>query len=130
MFETATVEQEIVDQIAAARLRLRFDKVALRVIDGLKAALAETVQEGQAVIFTLTAPIRLPAKTVAAIEDLVRGGLPGNEVRETIHGNQVQLRRLAGVPAGMPRVIGFVHNPESDPDLILALVEARLLRRG
>lgn len=123
----ATIEREIMERIAAAKLRLRFDKVALRLIDGLKAALAETVPEDQTVIFTLTAPVRLPAKTAAAIEDLVRNGLPDSEVRTTIHGNQAQLRRVAGVPAEMPRVVGFVHNPEADGSLILALAEARLL---
>lgn len=57
----------------------------------------------------------------------MRDGLPDSEVRNTNHGNHVQLHRVAGVPAGMPRVVGFVHNPESDASLILALAEARLL---
>lgn len=127
MTETAEVEQEITDRIAAAKLRLRFDKVALRLINGLKAVLAETVREDQAMIFTVTAPIKLPAKTAAAVEALVRDGLPAGEVHKMIHGNQIRLRRIAGVPAEMPRVVGFVHNPESNPDLILALAEARLL---
>jgi hypothetical protein len=62
----------------------------------------------------------------------VRGGLPDREVRNTIlrntiHGNQVRLRRIAGVAADMPRALGFVHNPESDAGLILTLAETRLL---
>jgi hypothetical protein len=62
----------------------------------------------------------------------VSGGLPDREVRNTIlrntiHGNQVRLRRIAGVAADMPRVLGFVHHPESDASVILALAEARLL---
>ena len=128
--ETATIEREITERIIATGLRLRFDKVVLRLIDGLKAALAEIVPEGQTVIFTLTAPIKFPAKTAAAIEGLVRDGLPDGEVRKAIHGNHVRLRRVAGVPAETPRVVGFVHNPESDAGLILALAEARLLGRG
>lgn len=130
MTETAEVERDITDGIAAAKLRLRFDKVALRLINGLKAGLAETVREDQAVIFTVTAPIKLPAKTAAAVEALVRDGLPAGEVHKTIHGNQIRLRLIEGVPAEMPRVVGFVHNPESHPDLILALAEARLLGRS
>jgi hypothetical protein len=65
----------------------------------LKAALAEIVSEDQTIIFALTAPIKFPAKTAAAIEGLVRDGLPDSEVRNTIHGNHVRLRRVAGVPA-------------------------------
>jgi hypothetical protein len=130
MTETASIEQEITERLVAARLRLRFDKVVLRLINSLKTTLAEIVPEDQTVIFTLTAPIKLPAKTAAAIEGLVRDGLPDSKVRNTIHGNHVRLRRVAGVPAEMPRVIGFVHNPESDASLILALAEARLLGRA
>jgi hypothetical protein len=120
------VEREIKERIVAAGLRLRFDKVVLRLIGSLKAALAEIVPEDQTVIFTLTAPIKLPAKTTTAIEGLVREGLPGSEVRIVVHGNHVRLRRVSGVPAEMPRVIGFVHNPESDASLILGFAEARL----
>jgi hypothetical protein len=127
--EPVMIEREIVERIAAAKLRLRFDKVVLRLIGGLKAALAEVVPEDQTVIFTLTAPIKLPAKTAAAIEELVRNGLHDSEVGTTLHGNQVRVRRVAGVPAEMPRVVGLVHNPESDASLILALAEARLLGR-
>ncbi|SRR5579883_3290399 len=123
------IEREIAERIAAAKLRLRFDKVVLRLIGSLKAGLSEVVPEGQAVIFTLTAPVKLPAKTAAAIEGLVRAGLPDSEVRTTIHGNQVRLHRVVGIAAEMPRVVGFVHNPESDAGLILALAEGRLLGR-
>lgn len=62
MTETATIEREITERIVAARLRLRFDKVVLRLIDSLKVALAEIVLEDQTVIFTLTAPIKRPRK--------------------------------------------------------------------
>jgi hypothetical protein len=58
-----TVEREIIARLGAAKLRLRFDKVALRLVGGLKAALASVVPEGETVAFTITAPIRLPAKT-------------------------------------------------------------------
>lgn len=94
------------------------------------ATLAEIVPEDQTAIFTLTAPIKLPAKTAAAIEDLVRDGLPDSEVRNTARGDHVRLRRVAGVPAEMPRAVGFVHDPESDASLILALAEARAARAG
>lgn len=119
------IEQEIAQRCAAAKLRLRFDRVVLRLVGDLKAALTEFMPEGEAVIFTVTAPIKLPAKTIAALETLLRGGFSGGEVQ----GNQISVRRVKGVPADRPRVLGFVHNPESDAEHILDLAEARLHER-
>jgi len=121
------IERDIAELAARASLHLRFDRVVLRVVGLLQTTLAEVVPEGQAVLFTVTAPIRRPAKTAAALESLVRRGLSGGEVRDTIHGNEVRLRRVTGVPAPKPRVLGFVHNPESDSGLLLDLAESRLL---
>jgi hypothetical protein len=129
MTVTAMIEREIAKKIAASGLRLRFDKVVLRVIGDLRASLVDIIPDNQTVIFSLTAPIKLPAKTTAAIDGLVRGGLPHGDVRDTIYGNHVRFRRVAGVPADMPRILGFVHNPESDAGLVLDLAEARLLGR-
>jgi hypothetical protein len=61
----STIEREIAERIAAANIRLRSDKSVLRLVNGLKAALGEVVPEGQAVIFTVTAPIKRRAKTAA-----------------------------------------------------------------
>lgn len=122
-----TVEREIVTRLGAAKLRLRFDKVALRVVGRLKAALASAVPEGQTVVFTISAPIRLPAKTAAALENMLRSDSPDAERREVIHDNEVRTRRVKGVPKHMPKMLGFVHNFESDAGAILALAEARLL---
>ena len=127
--EAAKVEREIIERIATAKLRLRFDRVVLRLVGGLKAALADIVPEDQVVILTITAPIRRATKTAAVLENLVRSGLPDDGISGTIHDNQIRLRRIAGVPAHTPRVLGFVHNPESDAGLILALAESRLLGR-
>jgi hypothetical protein len=121
------VEREIIARLRAAKLRLRFDKVALRLVEGLKAALASAVPQGQTVIFTITAPIRLPGKTAVALENMVRADAPDAERREIVHNNEVRTRRLTGVPKHMPKVLGLVHNAESDAGAILALVEARLL---
>ncbi len=125
----SAVERDITEHIIAANIRLRFDKSALRLIGGLKTALAEAVPEGQAVIFTVTAPVLRRAKTAAALEALVRAGLPTGEVRNTIEDNDVRLRLVADVRAHMPKVLGFVHNPESDAEIILALAVSKLLGR-
>ena len=120
------VEREIVARLRAAKLRLRFDRVALRVVGRLKAAFAN-FPEGQTVIFTISAPIRLPAKTAVALEEMLRSGSPGAQRRKTVHDNEVRTRRLTGVPKHMPKVLGFVHNVELDAGAILDLAEARLL---
>ena len=121
------VEREIIARLRVAKLRLRFDKVALRVVGGLKAALASVVPEGQTVVFTISAPIRLPGKTAAALENMLRSDSPDAGRREIVHDNEVRTRRVRGVPKHMPKVLGFVHNFESDAGAILALAEARLL---
>ena len=55
----------------AAKPRLRFDKVATRVIERLQANLGETVPAGTTVVLTVTAPIRLASKTIASLEDKI-----------------------------------------------------------
>jgi hypothetical protein len=101
--------------------------VALRLVDSLKAALASAVPEGETVVFTISAPIRLPAKTAVALDHLLRDGPTEGERREIVHGNVVRARRLKRVPKHMPKVLGFVYSVESDASAILALAEAHLL---
>ncbi len=124
--DAGAVERYIIARIRAAKLRLRFDKVASRLVGGLTAALASVVPEGQAVVFTISAPIRLPAQTAAALEKMLRDGSMDAERREVVHGNEVRIRWLKGVPKHRPKVLGFVHSVESDAGAILALAEARL----
>lgn len=127
--EQLMIEQEIYGKIKAARIRLRFDRVALRLVGGLQAALAAIVPGGEAVLFTLSAPIRHPAKTATDVEGLVRGLSAPGERRERVHGNDLRIRRLIGLPPHTPKVMGFVHHPGSDAGVILSIAEARL-RKG
>jgi len=117
-----------------AKPRLRFDKVALRFVKDLQAALHEAVPDGKAVILTITAPIRLPAKTAAALEERIRVGLARAskqlEVKGTIHGNQVQARLAKGISPQASKVIGFVHNPDADPEVLLRLTQSLLQHIG
>jgi hypothetical protein len=128
MTAPSAIEREIIERIVAAKIRLRFDKAVLRLVSGLKAALAEVIPEGQTLIFTVTAPIRRRAKMAAALEALVRAGLPNGDVRSTVEENDVRLRQVIDVPAHMPKVVGFVHTLESDAGFILALTESQLRR--
>ena len=123
-----------------AKPRLRFDKVATRVIKRLQAALGEIVPDGMTVLLTITAPIRLPSKTAATLEDKIRTllgrGLAGREEKETINGNRVRILFLRNDTVRAPKVIGFVHNAESDPRLLfnmtrelLELISGEVTRR-
>lgn len=108
-------------------LGLRFDRVALRLLSDLETAAEGLVPEGMTVIVTVTAPIWLPAKTIAALEtalgevfDAKTAKLP---LARKLHGNQVKIRSVMKTPAEAPRVIGFVHNPTIDPTELFALTE-------
>ncbi len=114
----------------SAKPHLRFDKVATTVIEHLQATLGQTVPAGMTVVVTITAPIRLPSKTAAALEDKIRTLLgrrsPSRGGRDTIHGNRVRIRLLRDGPERAPNVIGFVHNPDSDPLLLLNMTRELL----
>jgi hypothetical protein len=106
-----------------AKPRLRFDKVALRFIADLRSALREAVPVGKSLIVTVTAPIRLASKTAAALEDDVRARLARSprtlELAEAIHGNEIRARLVNGGSSRPADVVGFVHNPDSDPAVLL-----------
>lgn len=151
----ATIGPVVIARGDSAEPRLRFDKVALRLIARLQAALCAEVADGRAVIFTATAPIRLPSKTAAELERVIRQGLADGpsraesrrsgirksegrrsqassssirhwEVRDTICTNAIRVRFVEGVAERAAKLIGFVHNPESDPARVLDLAEALL----
>jgi len=108
----------------AADLGLRFDRVALSVLGSLRAAV-EAAPEGMAVLATVTAPIRTPARTVEAvtrqIDALLARGAPGEDWCEVVHGNAVRLRLVAA--SSGDRFVGFVHNPSSPSAALLDLAE-------
>jgi hypothetical protein len=129
------VDVMVMDEGASSRgdlkkPRLRFDKVALRLVKDLQLALSPYIPDGEALILTITAPIRLRSMTAGALANMVRDGLASDPVRvdieDTIHGNQVRARLVQGVSAPTSKVFGFVHNPESDPDLVMRLTQSLL----
>ena len=107
----------------AGKPRLRFDKVATRLTERLQATLGEIVPHGMTVLLTITAPIRLPSKTAASMEEKIRTllgrGSKGRDEKATIHGNRVRIRLLRHKSERAPRTVGFVHNSDSDPLLLL-----------
>ncbi|SDR57106.1 hypothetical protein SAMN05444161_6469 [Rhizobiales bacterium GAS191] len=132
--EVTAIKQRIAERGNLARPRLRFDRVALGLVGGLQAALREFVPDGEAVVLTITAPIRLPSRTAAALEDKIRVCLARRsaqlEVKDTIHGNQIRVRLVKGVSRRVSKVIGFVHNPDSDPDVLLHVTQSLLQNIG
>ena len=109
--------------------RLRFDRVALRVIESLRARLDDIVPPGKVLVVTVTAPIRLASKTVESIENLGRtylNRLSSLGVKTRLHGNQVRLHLVKSLSAPMSSVAVFVHNPDSDMHLILGFIESLL----
>ena len=110
--------------------RLRFDKVATRLIERLQATLGKTVPDGMTVLLTITAPIRLPSKTAASLEDkiqtLLGRGSAGRDEKNTIHGNRIRIRLLRDASGRAPKMIGFVHNSDSDPLLLLNMTRELL----
>jgi hypothetical protein len=107
----------------ADKPRLRFDKVATRLVERLQTTLDETVPDGTTALLTITAPIRLPSKTAASLEDKIQTLLerrtPARDEQDTIHGNRVWIRLLRDESEQAPKMIGFVHNSDSDPVLLL-----------
>lgn len=139
--DITTLKQRGAAQGNVAKPRLRFDRVATGVIKRLQAALGETVPDGITMLLTITAPIRMPSKTAAALEDKIRTllgrGSAGREEKDTINGNRVRILCLRNETTRAPKVIGFVHNPESDPLLLfnmtrelLELISAEAGRRA
>ena len=116
----------------AAGPRLRFDKVATRLIDRLQATVGEIALLGTTVLLTITAPIRLPSQTAAALEEkiqtLLGRGSPGRDEIDTLHGNRVRIRVLRNEFQRAPKMIGFVHNPDTSPLLLLNMT-GELLER-
>lgn len=118
-------EKEVHRRIAAAGVRLRFDRVVRRLLNDVKAGVAPHVPPDRTLAFTVTAPIRLPAKTIDALQKWLEH-FDAKATSALIHGNEIHARMVRNTTSAMPRVLGFVHNPTSDPEHILDIAEASL----
>lgn len=112
-------------------LHLRFDREAVRFIGEVRSALHEIVPAGKTLTFTITAPIRRASKTARVLEDRIGGLLARRtariDLRETINGNRICVRLVKGV-SNSARAIGFVHNPDSDPEVLFDVTRSLLQR--
>jgi hypothetical protein len=101
---------------------LRFDKVVQRLLTDLRAVCAAALPGGMTALVTVTAPIRLPGKTIAALEEKLRAR-PSREAKMKVHGNLVRLRIVKHKLKAAPKFMGFVHNPDTDPVLLMDRAE-------
>jgi hypothetical protein len=121
--KVATLKRLTAGKDATAKIRLRFDKVAARVIASLQAA-AVNIVPGE------TAPIRLASKTISSLEELIRSLVarkwPRRDAKATIQGNRVRIRILRSGSERAPKLVGFVHNSDSDSLLLLDMTQELL----
>lgn len=116
-------EQKVAARLAAAGYRMRHDKVARRLVEGVRAGIAQEALKARTIVFAVTAPIRHPAKTINTLISLLPD-VAAEGLRTTVHGNKVHARQVAGVSSGTAGVFGFVHNPDYEAGLILDLAKS------
>ena len=95
--EITTLKRRGVRQRGDGKPGLRFDRVAMRLIERLEANLAEVVPDGVTLLLTITAPIRLPSKTAAAVE---RAMACGDQRRSDFQSAGVSLYLFASADGG------------------------------
>ena len=126
------IESRAAGRAKVGKLRLRFDRVALRLVDHLRTAVSGSVPDGETVLVTITAPIRLPARTATAVEAKIRRSVATRAAPArhtgTIHGNEIQLHLLKGGTDRTAKLIGFVHNPDSAPNILIDVARSLLTR--
>lgn len=127
--DITAIKQRMIKWDGQAKPRLRFDKVVVELIKRLQTGLHQAVPDGKTLIVTVTAPIRLPRKTADTLEDKILSSLARGsariEFKDTVHGNQVRVRLVKSF-TGTSKVIGFVHNPDSDPEVLLGVTDLLL----
>ena len=125
--DTARITSRIEENLC--KVHLRFDRVALRFVDDVQLALHEVVPDGHVLIFTITAPLRLASKTATTLTERVRRVLPRQpaklDLNEMINGNQIRVRLVKGASNGA-KVIGFVHNPDCDQEILFDATQSLL----
>jgi len=123
------IEKQLGEKIAkaggltVAKLGLRFDRVVVRLLGNLRTSLEHANLKQEAVLLTITAPIWLPAKTEIALKEQI-GNLLDSGVRNrkiTIFQNEARLSIVKTSVKQTAKFIGLVHNPGTDPKLLLDL---------
>lgn len=133
------IDKNIAEKIAKEnkttikKLGLRFDKVVVRLLSDLRASIGSNIPEGTAVLYTITAPIKLPTKMELGlsqqIRDVLNSAVRNTDHQSTIFQNQICIR-IINVPTNQTEnFAGFVHNPECNSKQLLDFA-ARWLRES
>lgn len=125
------IEKQIAATIASAqgwqvtKLGLRFDKVVVRLLGDIRSFVVQELALQGTWVLTLTAPIKLPAKTQleikAQIRAFVAAGMTPHDLVFTIHQNRLHCRFIPTESKQVPPLIGWVHNPDTDAQWLLDL---------
>jgi hypothetical protein len=132
--EVVAIRPEAAIASRTMKPRLRLDKVALGLVDRLRVALEGCVPDDRTIIVTITAPIRLASKTAAAMAGSIRRRLEhraaaGRSIHR-IHGNTIQIWILPGGTAMTSKLVGFVHNPDANPRILIEVTRVLLAAIG
>jgi hypothetical protein len=128
-----SIEKQVISKIAKAKslsiseLGLRFDRVVIRLVHELHLFASKTVPAGATVLVTVSAPIRLPAKTLDALKKRIESLLASESIRKDhkamIQGSRVQMRIIKHSARRKQKLLAFVQNRDSNSALLLDLVE-------
>jgi hypothetical protein len=117
-----------------AKPTLRLDRVALGLVSRVRTAIQGQVPDERTIVVTITAPIRLAAKTAAALASRIPSRASGRARVERslhrIHGNRIQVWILPGGVGTTSKLVGFVHNPDVDPRIFIEVTRALLAAVG
>lgn len=123
--QVVPISKKIVTRDGLGHPRLRFDRVALRLVRDLHIALRESVPRHATLVITVTAPIRKSSRTVVSLVDEIGRMLARKrarvDMRESIEGNRIEARLVNDLSGRASRAIAFVHNPDSDPEVLFGV---------
>lgn len=118
--------------LSIAKLGLRFDRVVIGIQEDIRAFAETTVQHGSTAIVTITAPIRLPAKTSEVVKgkicELVSANAPRRDKIATVHQNKVRIRFAQHDLMRATKSIVLVHNPDKDSKALIDMCAEWLLK--
>lgn len=117
-------------KLSPRKLGLRFDRVALDLIDQVEQSSALYIPKDKVLLIGVTAPIRLPSQTIAIMNDKIAKHFlkknPKQSFRIQAFSNVIQSHLIEKTKYKNNRVICFVHNPTSNVQELFRLIEFKL----
>ena len=125
------IEKQIAIEIAKANgltvkeLGLRFDKAVVRFFEKLRASIEKAIPNSQTMVVTVTAPIKLPAKTAYELEgriiSFLESGIRHRRKKVSIFQNEVSFKIVTSSSKRSGNFVGLVHNQRTKSKLLLDL---------